>query len=77
MSKERFVGFYLSAMMKAATGGRVSKLTYQYADGKKLAAKESVTVEFGDRSCVPVPVPVTNCDLLGIVLEVVKAVQEQ
>ena len=73
MSKERFVGFYLSAMMKAATGGRVAKLTYQYANGKKPAAKEFVTVEFEDHSCVPVPV--TDCDLLGIVLEVVKAVQ--
>jgi hypothetical protein len=73
MSKERFVGFYLSAMIKAATGGRVSKLTYQYANGKKLEAKEFVTIEFEGRSCVPVPV--TNLDLLGIALEVVKAVQ--
>ena len=73
MSKERFVGFYLSAMMKAAAGGRVSKLTYQCSAGKKLAAKEFVTIEFEGRSCVPVPV--TNLDLLGIALEVVKAVQ--
>ena len=64
MSKERFVGFYLSAMMKAAAGGRVSKLTYQCSAGKKLAAKEFVTIEFEGRSCVPVPV--TNLDLLGL-----------
>ena len=39
----------------------------------KLAAKEFVTVEFEGHSCVPVLV--TDRDLLGIVLEVVKAVQ--
>ena len=76
MSKQRFVEFYLSAMMKAATGGRVPKVTYQYTKaGKRLPAKEYVTINFEDQSCVPVSV--TDCDLLGIALEVVKAVKGQ
>lgn len=74
MSKKRFVDFYLSAMMKAATNGRVSKLTYEYAAGKHMAAKEYVSITLEDRASAPVPV--TDCDLLGTALEVVKAVQK-
>lgn len=74
MSKKRFVDFYLSAMMKAATNGRVSRLTYEYAAGKRMAAKEYVSITLEDRASIPVPV--TDCDLLGIALEVVKAVQK-
>ena len=74
MSKKRFVDFYLSAMMKAATNGRVSRLTYEYAAGKHRVAKEYVSITLEDRASVPVPV--TDCDLLGIALEVVKAVQK-
>lgn len=73
MSKKRFVDFYLSAMMKAATNGRVLRLTYACAEGKHLPAKEYVSIALEDQASVPVPV--TDCDLLGIVLEVVKAVQ--
>ena len=73
MSKKRFVEFYLSAMMKAATDGRVSRLTYEYTEGKRMAAKEYVSIALEERSSVPVPV--TDCDLLGIALEVVKAVR--
>jgi hypothetical protein len=74
MSKMRFVEFYLSAIMKAATNGRVSRLVYAYADGKRGPAKEYVSIVLEDRSSVPIPV--TDCDLLGIALEVVKAVQK-
>ena len=56
MSKKRFVDFYLSAMMKAATNGRVSRLTYEYAAGKRMAAKEYVSITLEDRASVPVPV---------------------
>lgn len=74
MSKKRFVEFYLAAMMKAATDGRVSKLTYQYVEGgKRIPAMECVTVVLEDRSGVPVPV--NGYNLLEIALEVVKAVQ--
>ena len=68
MSKERFVGFYLSAMMKAATGGRVSKITYQ--DTKEY---DVATVTFADGASIQLPI--FSDDLLGIALEVVKAVQ--
>lgn len=74
MNKKRFVEFYLAAMLKAATGGKVTKLVYQYEKGgKRLLAREYIMIEAegGSRT----PVTVTDYDLLAIALEVVKAVQ--
>lgn len=70
MSKERFVSFYLAAMMKAATDGRVSKVAYQ--DTKEYNV---VTVTFADGASIQLPI--FSDDLLGIALEVVKAVKGQ
>ena len=43
MSKKRFVEFYLSAMLKAATNGRVTRVAYLYYD---LTHTEVVRVEY-------------------------------
>lgn len=43
MSKKRFVEFYLSAMMKAATGGQVQRVAYLYYD---LQHVEVVRIEY-------------------------------
>ena len=77
MSKERFIEFYLTAMMKAATGGHVRKLSYQQCAGvrKKTALKEFVTVEFADLSSLQVDV--SGGDFLVISLEVIRAVQQR
>ena len=77
MNKERFVEFYLTAMMKAATGGHVRKLTYQQCAGvrKKSAIKEFVTVDFADLSSLQVDV--SGGDFWAISLEVIRAVQQR
>lgn len=72
MSKKRFVEFYLAAMMKAATDGRVIRLAYTYNPATKgMAAQELVAVTFSTGSVVPTDV--NGKDLLQIakaVLEV-------
>lgn len=76
MNKDRFVEFYLTAMVKAATAGHVRGLAYRQSAGtrKKAAIKEFVDVTFADLSSLAVDV--TGSDFLGIALEVVKAVQK-
>lgn len=70
MSKKRFVDFYLSAMVKAATNGKVSRLTYD-------CKKEYVSITLADSPSLPVYVSVPDCDdCLKIALDVVKAVQK-
>lgn len=64
MSKKRFVEFYLSAMMKAATAGRVIRLVYSPSYVDLLPDREFVTVHFDDGSCVPFDV--IGCTLLEI-----------
>lgn len=72
MSKKRFVEFYLAAMMKAATGGRVLRLAYTYTPATKdMAEQEIVTVTF-DTGCV-LPVGVNGKDLLQIASTVLEA----
>lgn len=68
MSKKRFVEFYLSAMMKAATGNRVSKVTYQ-----ETTEYDTVTIAFADGASIQLPI--FSDDFLGVALEVVKAVK--
>ena len=41
MSKKRFVEFYLAAMMKAATDGRVIRLAYTYNPATKGMAAQA------------------------------------
>lgn len=67
MSKKRFVEFYLSTMMKAATAGYVHRLGYIYYD---MTRKEAVKVYREDG---PVEIDVTGLELVGIA----KAVIEQ
>lgn len=70
MSKKRFVEFYLAAMMKAATNGRVTRLTYTYFD---LAHSEIVRVEY-ETGSGPVGArefPVNDKGLLEIAAEVI------
>lgn len=64
MTKKRFVEFYLTAMMRAATGGRVIRLGYLYYD---MTRKEAVKVYREDG---PLEIDVTG---LGLV-EIAKAV---
>lgn len=42
MSKKRFVEFYLSAMLKAATNGRVTRVAYLYYDLSLLGIAATV-----------------------------------
>lgn len=60
MSKKRFVEFYLAAMMKAASGGRVIRLVYIYYD---MTRKEAVKVYREDG---PVEIDVTGLELMEI-----------
>ena len=60
MSKKRFVEFYLSAMMKAATVGYIHRLGYIYYDRTR---KEAVTVYREDG---PLEIDVTGLELVGI-----------
>lgn len=65
MSKKRFVEFYLAAMMKAATDGRVIRLAYTYNPATKgMAAQELVVVTF-NTGCV-VPTDVAGLELMEI-----------
>ena len=66
MTKKRFVEFYLSAMMRAATAGYVHRLGYIYYD---MTRKEVVKVYREDG---PVEIDVTGKDLP----EIAKAVIE-
>ena len=70
MSKKRFVEFYLAAMMKAATNGRVTRLAYTYFD---LAHAEIVRVEYetGNGTVGAREFPVNDKGLLEIAAEVI------
>ena len=62
MSKKRFVEFYLSAMLKAATNGRVTRVAYLYYD---LTHTEVVRVEYEhDHGGGVNELPVTGLSLL-------------
>lgn len=69
MSKKRFVEFYLSAMLKAATSGRVTRVAYLYYD---LTHTEVVRVEYEhDHGGGVNELPVTGLSLLGIAAAVI------
>lgn len=70
MSKKRFVEVYLSAMLKAATNGRVTRVAYLYYD---LTHTEVVRVEYEhDRGGGGVnELPVTGLSRLGIAAAVI------
>ena len=69
MSKKRFVEFYLKALLKAATGGRVTQVSYLYFDIKHT---EVVRVEFDHNYGGGVnELPVTGLSLLGIAAAVI------
>ncbi|MBM6724381.1 hypothetical protein [Pseudoflavonifractor phocaeensis] len=69
MSKKRFTEFYLSAMLKAATGGRVTRVAYLYYD---LTHAEVVRVEYEyDQGGGVYELPVTGLSLLGIAAAVI------
>jgi len=69
MSKKRFVEFYLAAMMKAATDGQVTRLTYAYFD---LTHSEIVRLEYETSTGGGVrEIPVTDKGLLEIAAEVI------
>lgn len=67
MTKKRFVEFYLSQTLKAATNGFVVRLAYDY---QQETGRESVLIytEAG-----PQKVTVTGNDLLAIIYDVVEA----
>ena len=68
MSKKRFVEFYLAAMMKAASGGRVTRLAYTYFD---LAHAEIVRVDYETSTGGgAVEFPVNGMGLLEIAAEI-------
>ena len=71
MTKKRFVEFYLSAMMKAATAGYVHRLGYSYYD---VTHKEAVKVYREDG---PVEIDVTGLDLVGIAGRVIDTARER
>lgn len=78
MNQKRFVESYLSAMMKAATGGRIVRLSYTSALSNKLSTLNVVTVTLDNGSVVPICVD--GKDLLGIaeiVLETAKRERER
>lgn len=69
MSKKRFVEFYLAAMMKAASGGRVTRLAYTYFD---LAHAEIVQVDYETSTGGgAVEFPVNDMGLLEIAAETI------
>ena len=69
MSKKRFVGFYLSAMLKAATKGRVTRVADFYYD---LTHAEVVRVEYEHgRGGGVNELLVTGLSLLGIAAAVI------
>lgn len=73
MSKKRFVEFYLSAMLKAATNGRVTRVAYLYYD---LTHLEVVRVEFEyDQGGGVYEFPVNGLSLLGIAAAVIDRVK--
>lgn len=65
MTKKRFVEFYLTAMIRAATGGQVIRLGYLYYD---MTYKEAVKVYREDG---PLEIDVTGKDLVEIAKAVV------
>ncbi len=67
MNKKRFVEFYLSQTMKAATDGFVVRLTYDF---QPETGRESVLIHTQDG---PQKVTVTGDGLLAIVYDVVEA----
>lgn len=69
MSKKRFVEFYLAAMLKHATDGQVTRLTYTYFG---LAHSEIVRVDYETGTGGgAVEFPVNNMGLLEIAAEVI------
>ncbi|MDE6935673.1 MAG: hypothetical protein K2P26_08690 [Oscillospiraceae bacterium] len=69
MSKKRFVEFYLAAMMKAASGGQVTRLAYTYFD---LAHSEIVRVDYETSTGGgAVEFPVNDMGLLKIAAETI------
>ena len=68
VSKKRFVEFYLAAMLKQASEGRVTRLTYTYFD---LAHSEIVRVDY-ETGTGAVEFPVNNMGLLEIAAEVIE-----
>ena len=74
MSKKRFVEFYLSAMLKAATNGRVTRAAYLYYDMTRM---EVVRVEYeNDYGGGVKEVEVTGLSRLGTAAEVIGRVKE-
>ena len=69
MSKQQFTNLYLSAVLRAATGGTVTQIRYNYLDVAKL---EQVTVYF-DTGFSKV-VDVTGDSLVALAYDVLKAV---
>lgn len=73
MSKKRFVEFYLTAMLKAATGGRV-RAYYIYYD---MTHQEIMKLEYEhDHGGGLVEVPVTNLNLVEIAAAATEKVGE-
>jgi len=69
MSKKRFVEFYLAAMIKAASGGQVTRLAYTYFD---LAHSEIVRVDYETSTGGgAVEFPVNDLGLLEIAAETI------
>lgn len=60
MTKKRFVEFYLTAMIRAATGDRIIRLSYLYYDKTR---KEAVKIYREDG---PLEIDVTGLELVGI-----------
>ena len=70
MSKKRFVEFYPAAMIKAASGGQVTRLAYTYFD---LAHSEIVRVDYEtDTGGGAVEFPVNDMGLPEIAAETIK-----
>ena len=69
MSKKRFVEFYLAAMIKAASGGQVTRLAYTYFD---LAHSEIVRVDYETDTGGGIEFPVNGMSLLEIAAEAIK-----
>ena len=73
MNHKRFVEFYLSAMMKAATGGRVTRVAYLYYGHTHT---EAVRVVFEhDHGGGMKELPVTGLSLLEIAATVIDSVK--
>ena len=69
MSKQRFTDYYLSAMIRAATGGSVQRVRYSYLD---LAKLEQATIIYDNGYTKTVDL--TGDSLVGIAYDVLKAV---